>query len=61
MARNIPMPHPGLVLKEELLDPLGMSARALAKDVRVPPNRTDRWFANMQAKYDDCASAERGC
>jgi len=60
MARKIPMPHPGLILKGELLNPLGMSACALAKEVRVPRNRIDlRWFAKMQAKYDDCTSAER--
>lgn len=31
--------HPGEVLREEYLLPLGMSARALAKALDVPPNR----------------------
>ena len=31
--------HPGEVLREEYLVPLGMSARALAKALGVPPNR----------------------
>jgi addiction module HigA family antidote len=31
--------HPGEVLREEYLDPLGMSARALAKALGVPANR----------------------
>jgi addiction module HigA family antidote len=31
--------HPGEVLKEEYLVPLGLSARALAKELGVPPNR----------------------
>lgn len=31
--------HPGEVLREEFLVPLGMSARALAKDLDVPANR----------------------
>jgi hypothetical protein len=59
MARNIPMPHPGLILKEELIDPLGMSAVRLPKKSASGGGRTDRWFANIQAKYDDCTSTER--
>jgi antitoxin HigA-1 len=31
--------HPGEVLREEYLLPLGLSARALAKALGVPPNR----------------------
>jgi addiction module HigA family antidote len=31
--------HPGEVLREEYLGPLGMSARALAKELGVPANR----------------------
>jgi addiction module HigA family antidote len=31
--------HPGEVLREEYLGPLGMSARALAKELDVPANR----------------------
>ena len=31
--------HPGEVLREEFLDPLGMSANQLALRLRVPPNR----------------------
>jgi addiction module HigA family antidote len=31
--------HPGEVLREEYLVPLGLSARALAKALGVPPNR----------------------
>jgi antitoxin HigA-1 len=31
--------HPGEVLREEYLVPLGMSARALAKAIAVPANR----------------------
>ena len=32
-------PHPGEVLREEYLVPLGLSARALAKSLGVPANR----------------------
>ncbi len=31
--------HPGEVLREEFLIPFGMSARALARELDVPPNR----------------------
>jgi addiction module HigA family antidote len=31
--------HPGEVLREEFLVPLGLSARALAKELYVPANR----------------------
>ncbi|HET7412415.1 MAG TPA: HigA family addiction module antitoxin [Pararhizobium sp.] len=31
--------HPGEILREEYLVPLGMSARGLAKAIGVPPNR----------------------
>lgn len=31
--------HPGEILREEYLTPLGMSARALAKSLNVPANR----------------------
>ena len=31
--------HPGEVLKEEFMKPLGLSANRLAHAVRVPPNR----------------------
>lgn len=31
--------HPGEVLKEEFMSPYGLSANALARAIRVPPNR----------------------
>ncbi len=31
--------HPGEILREEFLAPLGISADALARELRVPPNR----------------------
>jgi addiction module HigA family antidote len=31
--------HPGEILKAEYLEPLGMSSRALAEALGVPPNR----------------------
>src|SRR5512144_3066079 len=34
-----PPVHPGVVLKEDLLDPYGMSINRLAKELHVPANR----------------------
>lgn len=31
--------HPGEVLREEYLGPIGISARSLAKELRIPANR----------------------
>lgn len=31
--------HPGEILKEEFMMPLGLSANQLARAIRVPPNR----------------------
>jgi addiction module HigA family antidote len=31
--------HPGEILRTEFLEPLGMSATALAKEIKVPANR----------------------
>ena len=34
--------HPGVTLKEDFLEPMGLSARALAKHLGVPTNRITR-------------------
>ena len=40
MARKkLPPIHPGEILLEEFLEPLGISQYRLAKDLRVPPRR----------------------
>ena len=36
MTRDVPPLHPGEILKEKFLDPLGISAYRLAKATRVP-------------------------
>ena len=78
MARKKLSPiHPGEVLLEEFLKPLGVSQYRVAKDLHVPPRRineivhglrsitadtalrlaryfgtSDRFWLNLQAKYD---------
>lgn len=36
---QLPNVHPGEVLGEEFMKPLGLSARGLAREINVPPNR----------------------
>ena len=37
--REVPYPHPGEILAEEFLQPMGISAYRLAKDIGVPQIR----------------------
>jgi addiction module HigA family antidote len=39
MTNRIPLPHPGEVLREEFLQPMGLSVYALAKAVGAPRSR----------------------
>ena len=42
MTLDIPVFHPGEILREEYLVPLGLSAGALAKKLNVPRTRIER-------------------
>jgi len=39
MAHYLKNPHPGEILQEEFLEPLGLSQNALAQAIGVPANR----------------------
>ena len=39
MTKHLKNPHPGEILQEEFLEPLGMSQNALAQAIGVPSNR----------------------
>lgn len=39
MPRELPVPHPGEVLREEFLEPMWLSVYALAKAIDVPRSR----------------------
>jgi addiction module HigA family antidote len=39
MTEQLPNPHPGEILMEEFLRPMGLSQTALARAVGVPPRR----------------------
>ena len=45
--------HPGEVLKEELLIPLGMSVSQLARDLKVPANRLTQIVNGQRAVTPD--------
>lgn len=47
--------HPGEMLSEEFLKPLGMSARALAKEIDVPANRLTEMIAGRRGMTADTA------
>jgi addiction module HigA family antidote len=56
MARSINPPvHPGEILREEFLVPLGMSAGALAKRLNVPRTRIERLVSETTAMTPDTA------
>ncbi len=56
MAHPINPPvHPGEILREEFLAPLGMSAGALAKRLNVPRTRIERLVAETTAMTSDTA------
>jgi addiction module HigA family antidote len=50
MLRN---PHPGEVLLEEFLKPMGLSQNALARAVRVPPRRINELVLGKRAVTAD--------
>lgn len=47
--------HPGEVLREEFMIPLGLSANALSRDIDVPPNRITTIIAAERAVTPDTA------
>jgi addiction module HigA family antidote len=48
-AERLPPVHPGDVLRHDFLEPLGLSAHALALALRVPPNRITTILAGDRA------------
>ena len=55
MASVLPPVHPGRILREEYLEPLGISAGALAKHLLVPRTRIERLVAEETAVSPDTA------
>jgi antitoxin HigA-1 len=55
IAETLPPMHPGEMLREEYLIPLGISAGALAKACDVPRNRIERIAAEQRGITGDTA------
>ena len=47
--------HPGEILREEFMIPLGLSANALSREIDVPPNRITSIVAQVRAVTPDTA------
>jgi addiction module HigA family antidote len=47
--------HPGEILRDEFLAPLGMSQRRLARDISVPPQRINEIVRGKRAISADTA------
>ncbi|WP_275043972.1 HigA family addiction module antitoxin [Stenotrophomonas maltophilia] len=54
-ATALPAIHPGEILSEEFLVPLGMSARALAAEINVTPARVSEIIAGRRGITADTA------
>jgi addiction module HigA family antidote len=55
MARKLPPVHPGEVLLEEFLKPMGISQYLLAKSISVPPRRINEIVLGRRAITADTA------
>lgn len=52
-AERLRNPHPGEILLEEFLKPMGLSQNALARAVRVPPRRINELVLGKRAVTAD--------
>ncbi len=55
MAEKLPPIHPGEILLEEFLIPMGISQYRLAKDINVPPRRINEIVLGKRAITPDTA------
>ncbi len=53
MAEQLPNPHPGEILLEEFLKPMGLSQSALARAIGVPPRRINEVVLGKRALTAD--------
>lgn len=51
--RQVPYPHPGEILNEEFLRPLGLRQCRLAKEIGVPPRRINEIVQGKRAVTTD--------
>ncbi|MSO92645.1 MAG: addiction module antidote protein, HigA family [Rhodospirillales bacterium] len=51
--RRLPNPHPGEILWEDFMKPLGISQNALARAIQVPPRRVNELVHGKRAVTAD--------
>lgn len=54
-SRRLPPVHPGEILREDLMDPLGLSINGLARDLRVPVTRMSEIVNRRRSMTADTA------
>ena len=54
-VQKLPPIHPGEILLEEFLEPMGMSQYGLAKDINLPPRRIHEIVLSKRAFTPDTA------
>jgi addiction module HigA family antidote len=55
MSEKLPNVHPGEVLLEEFLNPMGISQNRLAREISVPPRRINEIVLGKRAISPDTA------
>jgi addiction module HigA family antidote len=55
VSQKLPPIHPGEILFEEFLEPMGISQYRLAKDISVPPRRINEIVLGKRAITPDTA------
>ncbi len=55
MTREVPLVHPGIILLEDWLKPLGLTQYALAKATGVPPTRINEIVKGQRGITADTA------
>lgn len=55
MTRKLPLLHPGEILREEFMEPYGLTAYRLASICRVPRTRIERLIGEETALTTDTA------
>jgi addiction module HigA family antidote len=56
MTKKIPMTHPGLILREEFFEPLGITQLAAASATGIPQSRLCEIFAGRRSITADTAA-----
>ncbi len=54
-TQSLPPIHPGKILLEEFLEPMGITQYRLAKDTSVPPRRINEIVHQIRAVTGDTA------